>query len=281
MQVISELNELTSALRKSRAKNDRIGFVPTMGALHSGHASLIHHAKSQSQFVVLSIFVNPTQFNDSADFENYPSTVQADLEMARLHRVDLVFMPKADDVYGGTPSADRADYGILTASFEGRKRPGHFDGVISVVRRLFNIVGPDVAFFGEKDLQQLQVIRHLARQEFSGISIVGCPLIREQDGLAMSSRNVRIPLTSREHALKISSCLTSIHEAVTAGNSMESAVRDHRHDLESDSQVDLEYLEAVDAQTFERMSELETGKDCFVIVAAVISGVRLIDNCRV
>jgi pantoate--beta-alanine ligase len=142
-------------------------------------------------------------------------------------------------------------------------------------------VGPDVAFFGEKDLQQLQVIRHLARQEFSGISIVGCPLIREQDGLAMSSRNVRIPLTSREHALKISSCLTSIHEAVTAGNSMESAVRDHRHDLESDSQVELEYLEAVDAQTFERMSELETGKDCFVIVAAVISGVRLIDNCRV
>jgi pantoate--beta-alanine ligase len=281
MQVVSELNELTSALRKSRAQNDRIGFVPTMGALHSGHASLIHHAKSQSQFVVLSIFVNPTQFNDSADFENYPSTVQADLEMARLHHVDLVFMPKAEDVYGGTPSVDRSDYGMLTSSFEGRKRPGHFDGVISVVRRLFKIVGPDVAFFGEKDLQQLQVIRHLARQEFSGMSIVGCPLIREQDGLAMSSRNVRMPATSRVHALKISSCLRSIHEAVTAGNSMESTLRIHRHNLENDSQVELEYLDAVDAQTFERMLETETGKDCFIIIAAGVSGVRLIDNCRV
>lgn len=281
MQVIREIKELTNALRISGAHPNRIGFVPTMGALHLGHASLIQQAKSQSQFVVLSIFVNPTQFHDSSDFDNYPSTVQADLKLARLHEVDVVFIPKAEDVYGGTPSANRADYGMLTSSFEGRRRPGHFDGVISVVRRLFNIVGPDVAFFGEKDLQQLQVIRHLARQEFSGMSIVGCPLIREQDGLAMSSRNVRIPATSRAHALKISSCLISIYEAVIAGASMERTLRNHRHDLERDPQVELEYLDAVDAQTFERISELETGKDCFVIVAAVVSGVRLIDNCRV
>ena len=152
MVIIHAAPELGEFLQNLRLGGRRIGFVPTMGALHDGHASLIRCAKQETDVVVLSIFVNPTQFNETADFTNYPKTTDADLNLARFEKVDVVFSPQIADVYGNEMRTEPADYGSLTTAFEGESRPGHFDGVVSVVRRLFNIVRPDVAFFGEKDL---------------------------------------------------------------------------------------------------------------------------------
>jgi pantoate--beta-alanine ligase len=183
MVVIHGKRELDDFLQPHRLKGMNVGFVPTMGALHAGHASLLRQARTESKLVVLSIFVNPTQFNDSSDYSNYPSTIEPDLELARSEGVDVVFLPEVKNIYGDSAHAETSDYGSLTRVFEGEKRTGHFDGVVTVVRRLFNIVQPQMAFFGEKDLQQLAVIRHLARLEFPSIRIVGCPLIRDADGL--------------------------------------------------------------------------------------------------
>lgn len=279
MEVIRAKSDLALALKNRRFLRMEVGFVPTMGALHEGHASLIRRAKKEVSFVVLSIFVNPTQFTDSGDFNSYPSTLASDLELAREEGVDLVFVPQAEDVYDGGAHAKRMDYGRLTSAFEGRKRPGHFDGVIEVVRRLFNIVQPSSSFFGEKDLQQLQVIRHLGKAEFPSMKIVGCGLIRDADGLAMSSRNIRIREGFRDHALKINSCLLEAKNAIAAGLRVEEALALQRLILEDEPHVELEYFAAVDPDTFEEYFGQETEGRPFLIVAAVVSGVRLIDNC--
>ena len=167
-----------------------MGFFPTMGALHPGHASLIEKAAQACEEVVVSIFVNPTQFNNQEDFETYPLTIDKDLEVAQQAGA-TGFCPHVEELYGGDLAIVPVDYGQLTSAYEGQKRLGHFDGVVAVVRKLFSAVEADAAFFGKKDLQQLAVIRRLAK-EFMGLEIVDCPLIRESDGLAMSSRNVRL-----------------------------------------------------------------------------------------
>jgi pantoate--beta-alanine ligase len=251
-----------------------------MGALHEGHASLLRRARTESKLVVLSIFVNPTQFNDSSDYSNYPSTIEPDLELARSEGVDVVFLPEVKNIYGESAHAEASDYGSLTRVFEGEKRTGHFDGVVTVVRRLFNIVQPQMAFFGEKDLQQLAVIRHLARMEFPSIRIVGCPLIRDADGLALSSRNVRIPKEDRVHALKLHEALLSVAQAAETENSIENSVEANRKALSENEDVQLEYFDVVNGESFEVLKGNDVLKGAFAIVAAVVSGVRLIDNCR-
>ena len=192
MNTCTTIEELKRTIHASKAKGKRVGFVPTMGALHPGHASLIEQAAQVCEEVVVSIFVNPTQFNNQEDFETYPLTMDKDLEVAQHAGATVVFAPHVEELYGGDLAVAPVDYGRLTAAYEGQKRPGHFDGVVAVVRKLFSAVEADAAFFGEKDLQQLAVIRRLAEEEFVGLEIVGCPLIRESDGLAMSSRNVRL-----------------------------------------------------------------------------------------
>jgi pantoate--beta-alanine ligase len=224
--------------------------------------------------------VNPTQFNDSSDYSNYPSTIEPDLELARSEGVDVVFLPEVKNIYGESAHAEASDYGSLTRVFEGEKRTGHFDGVVTVVRRLFNIVQPQMAFFGEKDLQQLAVIRHLARMEFPSIRIVGCPLIRDADGLALSSRNVRIPKEDRAHALKLSEALLSVAKAAETQNSIGNAVEANRKALSENEHIQLEYFDAVNGESFEVLQGNDVPKGAFAIVAAVVSGVRLIDNCR-
>ncbi len=280
MVIIHGKRELDDFLQPHRLKGVKIGFVPTMGALHEGHASLLRRARTESKRVVLSIFVNPTQFNDSSDYSNYPSTIKPDLELARSEGVDVVFLPDVDNIYGESAHAETSDFGMLTRVFEGEKRSGHFDGVVTVVRRLFNIVQPQVAFFGEKDLQQLAVIRHLARMEFPSIRIIGCPLIRDADGLALSSRNVRIPQEDRTHALKLHEALRSVAEAAENHKSIGKAVEANRKVLSENEHIQLEYFDAVSGESFEVLKGSDVPNGSFAIVAAVVAGVRLIDNCR-
>tara|TARA_Y100000385_G_scaffold221292_1_gene230965 strand:- start:287 stop:1141 length:855 start_codon:yes stop_codon:yes gene_type:complete len=280
MVIIHAAPELREFLKKERLSRGSVGFVPTMGALHQGHASLMRRARRESQVVILSIFVNPKQFNEKADFANYPVTTEADLELARQEGVDVVFVPKVSDVYEESFEPESSNYGDLTTAFEGAKRPGHFDGVVSVVRRLFEIVQPDLAFFGEKDLQQLAVIRHLGKLEFPSTQVIGCPLIRDHDGLALSSRNVRIPKDDRQHALKLNACLQDVAKCAQASLDFQGAIDRNRDLLNEDEHIELEYFAAVDGGTFQAVDGEERPREMFAIIAAVVGGVRLIDNCR-
>lgn len=272
--------ELKSLLADAGRKGLRIGFVPTMGALHPGHASLIVRAKQACDFVVVSVFVNPTQFNNSTDFETYPSTLEHDMLVAHEAGADVVFTPNVDELYEGNLAVEPVDYGRLTSAYEGQMRKGHFDGVVAVVRKLFLAVQSDEAFFGEKDLQQLAVIRRLAHEEFEGLKIVGCPLIREVDGLAMSSRNVRLVGESRQQALALFRWLNRLKREAIEAESVEAVIKDIEHQAAALDTLKLEYVDVIDGLTFEsKRTQLKEG-NCYAVIAAEVAGVRLIDNCH-
>ncbi len=231
----------------------KVGFVPTMGALHQGHADLLRKARQESDIVVLSIFVNPTQFNDPKDLEKYPSTWEADLKLAEECGVNAIFFPKYADMY-----PDNYRYKVIESEFSkilcGKDRPGHFDGVLSVVMKLFNIVSPQVAFFGEKDFQQLTLIKEMTEAFFMDLKIVAVPTVREADGLAMSSRNMRLTAEERAKA-------PMIYQAITQGPSAEAAAAKLNS---SGFQVD--YVTDIGSRRF---------------VAARLGAVRLIDNVEI
>lgn len=271
--------QLQSLVAGARKGGQRIGFVPTMGALHPGHASLIDCAKQTCGFVVVSVFVNPTQFNNPTDFETYPSPLEHDMEVARRAGADVVFTPDVDELYGGNLAVRPVDYGQLTSAYEGRMRKGHFDGVVAVVRKLFHAVQADDAFFGEKDLQQLAVIRRLAQEEFEGLNVVGCPLIREEDGLAMSSRNVRLVGDLREHALVLYGWLDRLRREVGKQREVNAVLEDIEREAGEMGSVQLEYVDVVDGQTFEPIRSGLNQGHAFAVIAAQVGGVRLIDNC--
>jgi pantoate--beta-alanine ligase len=277
MEVFYTSKELKSRLSEIRTQGRSVGFVPTMGSLHSGHASLLHLAKSQSDAVVLSIYVNPTQFNNPDDFASYPHMLQDDLELAQLLEVDLVFVPETKDLYEGVPSAMPVDYGRLTHSFEGAKRQGHFDGVVAIVRKLFQIVQPSRAFFGEKDLQQLAVIRELARREFEDLEIVPCALIRDKDGLALSSRNVRLSPVERTVALQLNRSLMRLKMAAAKGLGGVLALNTEQLQLKNTPGIDLEYLDVIDPETFQT-AEPDRWSQGHAVLAVNLGSVRLIDN---
>jgi len=274
-------DELQQILSNHRRSFQKVGFVPTMGALHSGHRSLIEAARKSCEMVVLSIFVNPTQFNDVKDYDTYPNTLEADLKMAQSTGVDIVFMPSVQVMYGENLGVEQVDYGRLTQSFEAQMRRGHFDGVVAVVRKLFQAVMPDRAFFGEKDLQQLAVIRRLARDEFPELEIIGCPLIRDRDGLAMSSRNVRLNESERLSALKLNEWIHKIQREIQEGADAEAVLERVLTEARQSNDVILEYLDIVNAQTFESCRAGMLNDEIFAVIAAKVGDVRLIDNCRV
>lgn len=256
-----------------------VAFVPTMGALHQGHADLIRRAQQEVGplgHVVVSIYVNPTQFNDAADFEAYPNTREADLQMAESAGADAVVFPQPHELYpGGVPQrVAPVDYGGLTALWEAAHRPGHFDGVVAVVRALFRQVEPNRAYFGEKDWQQLAVVSELVRREFPDLTIVPVPTRREGDGLAMSSRNVRLNEAERKLAPMLNGALGALAEAT---NTMMEAQRQLNRLQEAGWSV--EYLAVVDAETLD--PDPEFGRECRAIGAAHLGGVRLIDNVPV
>lgn len=277
MVVLHSLDELNEWQEKANWFNVRGGFVPTMGALHQGHVSLIEKAVEQCDVVVVSVLVNPTQFDEAKDFEAYPSTLELDCEMAERAGAAALFAPSAEELYGGTPSAPSVDWGFLTHSFEGACRPGHFDGVIAVVDLLFQAVRPQVAVFGQKDLQQVAVVKRLATERHEAVRIEVGGLVREASGLAMSSRNVRLDAEGKAQALVFLQAMTRCREKVEQGANVDQALLSAREWVRRQPNVTLEYLDVVDPDTF--IQARTTGLDkAHVIVAGMILGVRLIDN---
>jgi pantoate--beta-alanine ligase len=259
----------------SAAEDSVIGFVPTMGALHNGHCSLIDFAVKESDFTVASIFVNPTQFNDANDLKNYPRTIESDLKLLEQHGCDLVYIPDVDDVYYNKRSFF-VDLKGLDKVMEGEFRPGHFDGVVDVVSRLFDIVKPDKAFFGEKDFQQLSIIRYMSRD--LNVDVVGCPTVRESDGLAMSSRNMLLEESYREEASVIYKSLSWAKD-----NFKEYAVGELKAEIEKriseTGKFIVEYVNIVESDTLISIDEwTDNNVNCCVAVYA--GKVRLIDNIK-
>lgn len=278
MQVITTAQDMSGFCQAQRASDRTIGFVPTMGALHSGHISLVETAKRHCDVVIVSVFVNPTQFNDPNDLAKYPRTFQTDSELLKNAGVDAVFYPSVDEVY---PSDQAPHYKLdgLDALMEGPNRPGHFNGVVQVVTRFFDIIQPDKAFFGEKDFQQLAIIRHMTQKLGYTTEIIGCPTMREQSGLAMSSRNMRLSEHGKQTAMAISKTLETIREEISNGSMVENATSAGRKILLSQDGIELEYLELVDSENLHRADDgTASVRAC---VAAYVEGVRLIDNMQV
>ncbi len=254
----------------------QVAFVPTMGALHEGHISLILEAKGPNTLVIASIFVNPTQFNNPSDLEHYPRMEEKDIALLEKAGCDIAFLPSISEMY---PEAHKGhwDYGLLSSSLEGKFRPGHFDGVLTIVKRLFEAVSPDRAFFGEKDFQQLAHIKRLAKEEFPSIEVIGCPTVRESDGLAMSSRNLRLSAEERKIAAIISAILFDMKEkkADFTPSELEGYGRSQ---FELAPGIELEYLEIVDQKTFAPVADWADSVEPIILVAAYVGSVRLIDN---
>lgn len=275
MKVCTTVTDLDGELSAVRNDGKSVGFVPTMGALHKGHISLINSALEQSDFVVCSIFVNPTQFNDASDFEQYPRLAEEDEKVLENAGCNLLFAPSIDEMYPGGSDDFKIsiDLGALATVMEGEHRPGHFDGVVQVVNRLFEITRPDYAFFGEKDFQQLAVVREMVRILGHSMEIIGCPTVREPNGLAMSSRNKRLSKAGFNTAANISSVLMSLQQRSESYEDMEGWAIEQ---LKVMPEIDLEYVKIVDGRTLmEANANSETVVAC---AAAWLEGVRLIDN---
>lgn len=280
MQVITGAAPMAAYSAKMRQKGLKIGFVPTMGALHQGHASLVQRALQECDAVVASVFVNPTQFNDPKDLERYPRTIDADSAMLSALGCHALFFPSVSEIYpDGLGNASPLDLNGLDAVMEGAHRPGHFNGVVQVVGRLFDLVSPHTAYFGEKDFQQLAVIRYMVRATGRGVQIIGCPTVREADGLAMSSRNTLLSPEARTQALALNRCL--LHASrISASGQWESAARVAFEMLASSDGVLPEYLTIVDGGTLRSLNDGEPCIDPVACVAAKVGGIRLIDNLR-
>ncbi|HVF40058.1 MAG TPA: pantoate--beta-alanine ligase [Gemmatimonadaceae bacterium] len=278
MVVISAIAEMREAIREARAGGARIGFVPTMGALHDGHSSLVRRARQEADVVAMSIFVNPLQFGPGEDLARYPRPIEQDDAIASRDGVDILFRPDVSAMYRPLRTVG-VTAGPLASLWEGELRPGHFDGVLTVVAKLFNIVTPDFAVFGRKDLQQTAVIRAMVRDLDMPISIVVAPIVREDDGLALSSRNRYLAGDDRNRALALSRALHAARNAFAAGERNGVALENAgREVLDGEPGVTTDYVAVIDPETFER-SEVATSRSA-AIVAARVGSTRLIDNAQ-
>ena len=262
-------------LEQQRVSGRSIGFVPTLGALHAGHISLIDISKKSTSLTVCSIFVNPTQFNDPKDFQKYPVTIEKDIYLLEKAGTDVLFLPEANEVYpGGTADLEKYDLGALETILEGKYRPGHFQGVCQVMRRLLDLVRPDHLFMGQKDYQQCMVIQRLLELMGAGTQLHPCPIVREADGLAMSSRNLRLTEGDRAKAPAIYRALTLVKEGLASGKAGFKLV-DRAKTLLEEAGFRVDYVEIADARTLGPVSE---GGNAVVLVAAFLGEIRLIDN---
>jgi pantoate--beta-alanine ligase len=268
------MQELTAIVRK----NKTIGFVPTMGALHQGHLSLVKLAMATCDFTVVSIFVNPTQFNNLEDYKSYPRTREVDTSLLADVGVNLVFIPSEKEIYP-LPDTRVFDFGGMDKVMEGVHRPGHFNGVAQVITRLFNIVEPTVAFFGEKDFQQLAIIKLLVAQMELPIQIMACPTMREYDGLAMSSRNRLLNNNQRLHVPLIARTLFEAKEKMryVSVDALNTWVKDA---IDADPELKIEYAEIVNAKTLQPVNTWDDASDIQLCVAVHANTVRLIDNIK-
>ena len=276
MKILQNINDMRAAVRAARGENRTLGFVPTMGALHEGHLSLVRAAKSKCDVVVASIFVNPTQFGPNEDFSKYPRTFERDCELLKNEGVDLLFAPSVEEMYPKGAVTWVTVEG-LSDKLDGRSRPGHFRGVTTVVSKLFHIVEPNVAFFGQKDAVQLVLIRRMVHDLNMPVEVVGCPIVRESDGLAMSSRNAYLNAEERKSALVLYRSLQEIKKRFESGE------RDNAKLLlagmeifKQEPGVRLDYLEIVDPETLDPLTTING--EALVALAAYVGTTRLIDN---
>ena len=278
MKLVHTIQELRAELDIQRKAGKKIGFVPTMGALHEGHASLVRRAVAENEIVVVSVFVNPTQFNDKNDLLKYPRTLEADCELLEKEGTAYVFAPSVEEIYP-EPDTRQFSYAPLDTVMEGKFRPGHFNGVCQVVSKLFMMVEPDVAYFGEKDFQQLAIIREMVKQMKFPLQIVGCPIVREADGLALSSRNARLSEEQRKQALEISQTLFKSVE-YAASHTLEETQKFVEESIAAAEGLELEYFEIVDGMTLQKIASWEDTDYVVGCITVFCGEVRLIDNIK-
>ena len=277
MQIIESVLEMQSQAISLRSKNRLIGLVPTMGALHQGHISLIEAARAQADTVVVSIFVNPTQFGPNEDFEAYPRDVEKDLEVCRQIGVDVVFLPKREEFYPQGYSTYVLEERLSTGLC-GISRPHHFRGVLTVVAKLFNVVHPDIAVFGQKDAQQAAVIKKMVADLHYFVQILVCPTVREPDGLAMSSRNRKLHSTQRGDAAVIFRALTAAKALYDSGHhNVDRIIAEVTHTLSTSRRIRVIYAGLVDTETLDPLREITPGRS-LLTVAVWVDEIRLIDN---
>ena len=278
MKIITTVGEMQAISREVRSLGKKIAFVPTMGYFHRGHVSLMEHARNYGDMVVVSLFVNPTQFGPNEDFERYPRDFERDCLLARDAGVDYLFYPSVSEMYPGGYRTDILASGI-SKKFDGAKRPGHFDGVVTVVARLFNAVQADFSIFGQKDYQQCLVIKEMARNLLFDTKIIVAPTVREPNGLAMSSRNVYLSPTEREEAAIINKTLNLAKEAINNGeNRRENINALMVKSLENIHSLKIDYAVCADAETLEEPEIFAQGQNIVLLIAVFFGKTRLIDN---
>lgn len=278
MLVVDTIEQLRSYLAAARAEGKSVGLVPTMGALHEGHASLVERSVAENGVTVVSVFVNPTQFNDKGDLERYPRTLDADCRLLERLGASCVFAPSVEEVYP-EPDTRVFDFTPLDKVMEGIYRPGHFNGVAQIVSKLFMYVEPDRAYFGEKDFQQLAIIREMVRQMDFKLEIVGCPIVREQDGLALSSRNALLTEEQRRTALAISKTLFASVE-YSANHTLADTKQMVEEAIAATEGLELEYYEVVDGNTLQPVAAWDDAPYIVGCITVCCGKVRLIDNIR-
>ena len=277
MEIFHEIKPLRAFLREKNKAGFLIGFVPTMGALHTGHLSLIEASKKAGCFTVCSIFINPTQFNNSDDLKKYPRTIEEDVKMLKEAKCDALFSPSSEEVYPHT-SNTYFDFGALTSTMEGEFRPGHFSGVALVVSKLFHIVEPDHAFFGQKDWQQFTIINQLVKDLNFNVQLHPISTLREHDGLAMSSRNQRLTEKQRNKAIVFYKSLLECQSRLVAGEKLNTIAPSIKNKIEQDAEVRLEYLQLANRENLSSINSVEEPNQAVLCIAGFVGDVRLIDN---
>ncbi len=278
MSIIYSQDEISTIIKEIKRKGHTIGFVPTMGALHEGHLSLVKQATPENDNIIVSIFVNPTQFNDKNDLANYPRMIEKDIALLESCKVDFIFAPSDNEMY---PEPDKKvfEFGGLDKALEGKHRPGHFNGVAQIVYKFFKVLQPDRAYFGEKDFQQIIIIKHLIKTFGLKVEIVPCPIIRESDGLAMSSRNLLLTPVQRKSAALISRFL---FESLSKINklSITDLISMVVNNINNDPQLEVEYFEIVNDNTLKPISSWDDPAGKVGLIAVRVGKIRLIDNIR-
>ena len=277
MKVFKTQKKLRTYFKEFYSENTTIGFVPTMGALHKGHVSLIKESLRNNDITIASIFVNPTQFNKKEDLENYPRTIKSDLNLLEEVHCDVVFIPSVSEIYTNNISASHFNFDGLESQMEGRFRKGHFNGVGTIVKKLFEILQPTNAYFGEKDFQQLQIVRKMAEKNHLPVAVVGCSTFREDDGLAMSSRNKRLTDDERNAASIIYKILKKTAEKIQT-QSIDDIKKWVSNEFKKHSFFELEYFVIAEEETLENATILSPKKQYRAFIAVYANTIRLIDN---
>ena len=278
MKVIHTIKDLQAELSVLKAQGKKVGLVPTMGALHAGHASLVKRSVNENEVTVVSVFVNPTQFNDKNDLVKYPRTLDADCKLLEACGATYAFAPSVEEMYP-EPDTRQFSYAPLDTVMEGAFRPGHLNGVCQIVSKLFEAVKPHRAYFGEKDFQQLAIIREMVRQMQFDLEIVGCPIVREEDGLALSSRNARLSAEERENALKISQTLFK-SRTFAATHTVSETLKFVEDAIAAVPGLRLEYFEIVDGNTLQKVDNWNQTSYVVGCITVFCGDVRLIDNIK-